>query len=137
MKIRIDSKLKDIAAVANYPANILSEKIADALIGSGAIESPENYIGYELAEAIKPNTPITTICEVLRGVGIDTPTCEHFQTLMDCTLFGNGECPNCGGECGVIGGEYRTSQTDYDAEPVTNIVWERLRCIECGYKFYN
>lgn len=47
------------------------------------------------------------------------------------------DCPECGGECEVIDGEYRTHQQDRDSEPETETIWEEKQCLSCGNRFYN
>lgn len=139
MMLYIDKNVEKLAEVANCPSDVVSRKVVEYIEDNGLIDCPECYCGCSLLDtfAEQDKTPIVKVCGVFPAIGIDKPTYREFETLMKCVLFGDGDCPECGGECEVIDGEYRTHQQDRDSEPETETIWEEKQCLSCGNRFYN
>lgn len=136
MKIYEDKYLRALAKRAQRPYEEVGKEIANYLTEVGAIFCPEYFKGCKIKTSFAENTPFVLVCGVFEKIGINKPTCEDFANLMACTIMGDGECPECGGECMVIDGEYTSRQTDRDTEPECIAVWEFKYCEYCGHEFY-
>lgn len=135
MRIYKDRFLRALANRAKCPYYVVDEKICDYLLNMGAI-CDEYSKGQNIKKNIAENTPFTLVCGVFQEIGINKPTCEDFANLMQCTIMGDSIYPECGGDCDVIDGEYKSSQFDRDTEPEITTKWELYECCDCGCKFY-
>lgn len=136
MRIYNDRFLRALAKRAQRPYAEVGSIISNYLVEVGAIYCPEYYLNCKVKESIAENTPFLSVAGVFEKIGINKPTCEDFANLMHCTIMGDGECPECGGDCEVIDGEYTSRQAYRDTEPEITTKWELCKCSYCGYKFY-
>lgn len=62
---------------------------------------------------------------------------EPLENLLDSELYGDGECPMCGGECEVVDAEeYRHISGDgYNSERMYDIIEPTKKCLICNHKF--
>lgn len=136
MKIYEDKNLRALAKRVQRNYDEVGKEISNYLVEVGAISCHEYYKGCKIKNSLSENTPFLSVAGVFEKIGINKPTCEDFANLMRCTIMGDGECPECGGDCDVIDSEYTSRQVDRDAEPKITTKWELCKCEYCGYKFY-
>lgn len=134
MRLKKDDNLAYIAKCANRPIEELSHNIVTTLWEHGAVCDDEENYGCRLIDCIESEFSIFGILDLLMAVtGLEDITCDMFKTICDCTIMGDGDCPECGGEMEYITGECHRTNVGQDEEPEYTMDSETFRCHACGY----
>lgn len=135
MKIKIDNYLLALSRHTNIDAKKLSMTIARELFKAGLIKDTDEFYGQKIINCLADETSVSTICNIMSSCGIKDTYLWIFDFLINCTVIGDGECPECGGFCEMKEHEFNETQSDYDVPPEQIITWARYWCPICGHEF--
>ena len=94
---------------------------------------------FDYADATEFPIPFSEAAYEFANRDIEQKCCAYFDRaempegawdlLMDCTLIGDGDCPECGGKMCFDHGDY-----DYDEEDGHRVDFDIFRCEDCGHE---
>ena len=127
MRIRIDRQFYDFLKMMPKKDSVeASTELAKRFeeVGCTITEYPTPIIEmvYEVA--------IADVLNILSDYfGVAEIPDKAWETFMDCSLIGDGNCPECGGEM-----EWAENDYDYDEETGHRVDFSILRCTNCGHE---
>lgn len=127
MRIRIDRQfIEFLRLMPKRDSMKASEELAKRFeeVGCAITEYPTPIIEmiYEVA--------IADVLSILADY-FDVPEVPNkaWELFMDCSLIGDGDCPECGGEMVWAANDY-----DYDEETGQREDYSIIRCTNCGHE---
>ena len=126
MKVKDDKNLKHLAGRASKTPETISSIIIDYCPKWDILINDSFYFGKTLRECIDLDTLILDILDVFKDMGISRIKYSDYMALMNLTLLGDGDCPECGSFMEVS--DYECSLYD-DEEPPK---WVEKMCPNCG-----
>ena len=131
----VDGCITKLAQCAGATPGEFTVNLMRALISKNVIADNKDFYGLPFNICWNEDAPITDVVEALHEVGINPVRCEHIDALCDATVFGEYDCPECGGEMEVINGESEIIGGDGYLEPFEHkTTWEEFCCPICGHK---
>lgn len=135
MKIKESDLLNRLATDSGKTANQVAEIIISELLKREIVtDTPDNW-GGSVFDAINEDVTEEQTAEcfgaISEALGISK---TGYSIVPDLDLFGDGDCPFCGGEMEVTDGEYKPEYCGYDNEPNYRTIWEEKTCPICDYK---
>lgn len=136
MKIKESDLLNRLATDSGKTANQVAEIIISELLKSKVIEDDPEIWGGSVFDAINEDVTEeqTANCYAAISEALGVYIKRVYSIVPDLDLFGDGDCPFCGGEMEVTDGEYKPEYCGYDNEPNYRTIWEEKTCPICGYK---
>lgn len=136
MKIKESDLLNRLATDSGKTANQVAEIIISELLKNKVIEDDPEIWGGSVFDAINEDVTEeqTANCYAAISEALGVYIKRVYSIVPDLDLFGDGDCPFCGGEMEVTDGEYKPEYCGYDNEPNYRIIWEEKTCPICGYK---
>ena len=136
MKIKESDLLNRLATDSGKTANQVAEIIISELLKREIVtDTPDNW-GGSVFDAINEDVTEEQTAECFGAISeaLGVYLKRVYSIVPDLDLFGDGDCPFCGGEMEVTDGEYKPEYCGYDNEPNYRIIWEEKTCPICGYK---
>ena len=136
MRFKLDENLNRVAfEKAGEPETVAVELFA-RLVESGMIEDPEEHFGESVLIATGPRY-VKDVCAVLAGFLYGDESrpvpADIFNAFCALIVFGDGDCPKCGGELNFVETEgHELNDGDHytpNSYVIDNYVY---RCVECG-----
>lgn len=138
MTFLVDGCIVKLAQCACKEPGKIASNLMRALISKNVIEVKKEFFGLPFKICWNENALITDVVEALHEVGVKDVKCEHIDALCDATVFGEDDCPDCGGKMDVIDGDSVIISGDGYFEPFEyKTIWEELCCPICGHKQRN
>lgn len=136
MKIKESDLLNRLATDSGKTANQVAEIIISELLKNKVIEDDPEIWGGSVFDAISEDVTEeqTANCYAAISEALGVYIKRVYSIVPDLDLFGDGDCPFCGGEMEVTDGEYKPEYCGYDNEPNYRTIWEEKTCPICGYK---
>lgn len=116
------------------PTEDSSRALLQAVVATGHIHNVERYGGLQLIESTNPDDyPVNEFARVLRDFFHADATLEQAVALFGLTVWGEGDCPECGGrmECVETVG-HGTGDGDYYTPEGFEVEYYVYRCPVCG-----
>lgn len=134
MIIRINDDLKELAQVAGKSEIEISEIIAKSLIENEIIGSGPELYGAIVKDVNNSKLPIKNYSRVLIDAGLPK-TSTYLDKVMNLQLFGENDCPECGGLMyhDQEASEYEFIPGSWENPPEQKLIKEVYTCIICGY----
>lgn len=130
MKIKSDENLIYLSNLAGKQPEEISSAIIKWLFSQGVIEDDTDCCNCALDECIPGTMPVCQIVDFLDSLSISG---EGFNSFLKCTIMGDGDCPECGGEMEIVDTVgYEIPSSDYDLPPDYIAEYDILRCPICG-----
>lgn len=137
MTIYESKELKALANLAGLTTNAAAEIIVSHLIENNIIEDEPDFYGAKINEVYDGSVGVSKIIQLVEKLGLPKRM-EHVFTIINLQLFGEYDCPECGGEMEVTNGEYKKTGGDgYITPPEYTAIWEEKTCTVCGHKESN
>lgn len=99
MKFKIDANFITVvdAATIKREAEVVSKELAARFIEAGLLEDDDIWYGTKFRECCTP-CYVGDICRVLIDyLGVVSVTDDVYNACLDSVIFGDGDCPYCGG----------------------------------------
>jgi hypothetical protein len=136
MRFKNDKNLKRVAAEKAARPETVAVELCAALINAGMIEDPNDNWGDSVLIATGPQY-VSDVCAVLAEYLYNDEThsipADVFDAFCALIVWGDGDCPHCGGELEFVETEgHELKDGDYytpNSYIVDNYVY---RCGECG-----
>lgn len=136
MRFKIDKNLKRVAAAKAGRPETVAVELCAALVDAGMIEDPTEYWGESVLTAISTQY-VFKVCAVLAKYLYNDEShsipSEVFDAFCDLIVWGDGDCPHCGGKLEFYETEgHELNDGDYytpNSYIIDNYVY---RCVECG-----
>lgn len=135
MKIKESDLLNRLATDSGKTANQVAEIIISELLKREIVtDTPDNW-GGSVFDAINEDVTEEQTAECFGAISeaLGVYLKRVYSIVPDLDLFGDGDCPFCGGEMEVTDGEYKPEYCGYDNEPNYRTIWEE-KCPICDYK---
>jgi hypothetical protein len=136
MKIKESDLLNRLATDSGKTANQVAEIIISELLKREIVtDTPDNW-GGSVFDAINEDVTEEQTAECFGAISeaLGVYLKRVYSIVPDLDLFGDGDCPFCGGEMEVTDGEYKPEYCGYDNEPNYRTIWEEKTCPICDYK---
>lgn len=136
MKIKESDLLNRLATDSGKTANQVAEIIISELLKREIVtDTPDNW-GGSVFDAINEDVTEEQTAECFGAISeaLGVYLKRVYSIVPDLDLFGDGDCPFCGGEMEVTDGEYKPEYCGYDNEPNYRTIWEGKTCPICDYK---
>lgn len=136
MKIKESDLLNRLATDSGKTANQVAEIIISELLKREIVtDTPDNW-GGSVFDAINEDVTEEQTAECFGAISeaLGVYLKRVYFIVPDLDLFGDGDCPFCGGEMEVTDGEYKPEYCGYDNEPNYRTIWEEKTCPICDYK---
>lgn len=136
MKIKESDLLNRLATDSRKTANQVAEIIISELLKREIVtDTPDNW-GGSVFDAINEDVTEEQTAECFGAISeaLGVYLKRVYSIVPDLDLFGDGDCPFCGGEMEVTDGEYKPEYCGYDNEPNYRTIWEEKTCPICDYK---
>ena len=136
MKIKESDLLNRLATDSGKTANQVAEIIISELLKREIVtDTPDNW-GGSVFDAINEDVTEEQTAECFGAISeaLGVYLKRVYSIVPDLDLFGDGDCPFCGGEMEVTDGEYKPEYCGYDNEPNYRTIWEEKTCTICDYK---
>jgi hypothetical protein len=136
MRFKIDENLKRVAAAKAARPETVSVELLAWLVEKGMIEEPTDYWGDTVLIATGPQY-VSDICAVLAeylyNYALHSIAPDVFDAFCSLVIFGDGDCPYCGGRLEHIKTEGRELNDGDYFTPNSYVVDGYIyRCVECG-----
>ena len=136
MRFKIDENLKRVADAKAARPETVAVELFDALVDAGMIEDPNDHWNESVFIATGPRS-VKEICAVLAEYLYNDEThsipADIFDAFCALVVWGDGDCPYCGGELEFVEVEgHELKDGDYytpNSYVIDNWVY---RCVECG-----
>ena len=136
MRFKIDENLKRVAAAKAARPETVAVELCATLVDAGMIDDPTENWGESVLIATGPRY-VKDVCAVLADALHNdvTPSipADVFDAFCALIVWGDGDCPHCGGELEYIETEgHELNDGDYytpNSYVIDNYVY---RCVECG-----
>lgn len=133
MRFKINDQLRIIAAAKGETPEAASLSLCQFMIDKGWILDEEDHYGRPVLECFYPRY-ISDICLLLaKYLGVTTCPLDVFDAFKGLVLWGEGDCPYCGGELRFVRTEGHELQDGDRWTPnsyvIDNYVYE---CPVCG-----
>ena len=136
MRFKIDENLKRVAAEKAARPETVSVELCAALVDAGMIEDPNDNWGESVLIATGPQY-VSDVCAVLAEYLYNDETrsipADVFDAFCALIVWGDGDCPHCGGELEFVETEgHELKDGDYytpNSYVIDNYVYQ---CRECG-----
>ena len=129
MKIKESDLLNRLATDSGKTANQVAEIIISELLKREIVtDTPDNW-GGSVFDAINEDVTEEQTAECFGAISeaLGVYLKRVYSIVPDLDLFGDGDCPFCGGEMEVTDGEYKPEYCGYDNEPNYRTIWEEKR----------
>ena len=137
MRFKIDENLKRVAAAISAAPETVSVELCARFIDAGMIEDTPELFGESVLIATGPQY-VSDVCAILAGYlyGDESRSipADVFDAFCGLVVWGDGDCPHCGGELDFIATECRELHDgDYytpNSYEILNYVYECRECRE-------
>ena len=136
MRFKIDKNLTRVAAAKAARPEIVAVELLAALVDAGMIEDPTENWGESVLIATGRRyvkDVYAVLAEYLYNDETHSIPADVFDAFCALIVWGDGDCPHCGGELEFIEVEgYELNDGDYyrpNSYVIDNYVY---RCVECG-----
>ena len=136
MKIKESDLLNRLATDSGKTANQVAEIIISELLKREIVtDTPDNW-GGSVFDAINEDVTEEQTAECFGAISeaLGVYLKRVYSIVPDLDLFGDGDCPFCGGGMEVTDGEYKPEYCGYGNEPNYRTIWEEKTCPICDYK---
>lgn len=136
MRFKIDENLKKVAAAKAARPETVAVELCAALVDAGMIDDPTENWGESVLIATGPRY-VNDVCAVLAEYLYNDEThsipADVFDAFCALIVWGDGNCPHCGGELEFVETEgHELKDGDYytpNSYIIDNYVY---KCRECG-----
>jgi hypothetical protein len=128
MTIKNDSQLLKLSVLTLMPTDIFAETLVSELIKKELISDDSDNYGKSIKDSIDGSLGYRNLVSVLEIMDLPKRS-DVILTILNSTLFGFGECVECGGDMNVVDGQYKNNKQT--GEKIT--IWEEKECQCCGY----
>lgn len=137
MRFKNDKNLTRVAAAtaAHVAPEIVAVELFRRMVDAGMIDDPEDCWMLPVVKVIGQET-ITDVCallsEYLYGCNQSIPA-DVFDAFCALIVWGDGDCPECGGELELIDAEgHELHDGDYYTPNSYIVDYYIYRCRDCG-----
>lgn len=135
MKIKESKNLEFIAKRLNKTEEEISDMIISFGLKHKVFENEPEYWGVSIENHLfEMDFPIENAigCKHMLCLN-DFPDQYLLRNFLALITIGDGDCPVCGGELELKGGEYKqVGGFDNDSEPEFEPLWTEKKCLNCG-----
>lgn len=135
MRFKVDDNLRVVAEgkATPVPVETVAVELCGKLVEAEMLEDDPLNFGLSVLEATGPRY-VADVCKVLCGyLERETISADIWKAFCGLTVFGDGECPKCGGEMVSLYADVREIpawRNEFPPEYKTES--ETFRCEVCG-----
>jgi hypothetical protein len=136
MTIKYDNNLDQIVRLSGKSVEEVVKVIVNAIKETKVLPDDPDFYGLEISDCVEDLTRLYAFCNI---VVLDLfpraeMTANSALAIASLKLFGESDCPACGGEMQVTDGEYKLLGDGYnEAFEKGAPIWEEKQC-RCGHK---
>lgn len=133
MTLKDTKDLKELADMAGKSSYLFAKELVNELMDGNLISGSAECWGKQLRECIDGETPVIDVINAFQHVAGKDITSSDFETFLNLVMFGDYDCPECGGEMEVVAGAYNEYGDGYNTEIERVPIWETRSCKHCEY----
>lgn len=128
MTIKNDSQLLKLSVLTSMSTEIFAETLISELEKKEIIFNDSDNYGKTIKDVMDGSLGYKNFISVLEVMNLPKRS-DVVISILNSTLFGFGDCSECGGDMEIVDGQYKEDK--FTGEKI--VVWEQKQCSCCGY----